>query len=98
MLLTVEYGYGQIGGSVAKLEGQEIAASPITGKVIGNGAALKGKKLLVKTVVADSSSDTNNVSVVYKLAGGQQDQTFISEGVVQDDGDPMAFYGTFNFT
>jgi hypothetical protein len=98
VLLTVEYGYAQIGGGVAKLDGREIAASPITNQVVGNGAALKGKKLLVKSVVADANDTTNKVSVVYKLTGGQQDQTFISEGEVEDDGDPMAFYGFFKFT
>ena len=97
VFITVDYGFAQIGAGIIKLDGQKIADAPILKHRVGSGPELKGKTLLVKSIVADASETTNKVSAIYRLTGGAIDKDYVSEGEVETDGDPMPFWAFFKF-
>ncbi|QDU66396.1 hypothetical protein [Engelhardtia mirabilis] len=96
VLLTVTIGNGQFGTSLVRLNSAEKCRGDIGDLELGKPGSLKGKKVRVKSVVTDVRDETNRLTVTYKLAGGAQDQTFVSTGVVENDGDSMLFRAIFN--
>jgi|GEM_PF-4861885 len=83
--LSVRIGNSQMGGSVALLDGAEIARGPIERLILGDGQVLRGRKLEIRTVVADINPSTNNLLVTYVLEGGTVDQEFKTWGSVESD-------------
>ena len=71
--LTIVIGEAQLGSSLVKLAGTEIARGEIKDLKLGAGAMLAGKKLSVKSVVTDTNDKTNHTSIRYELKGGAAD-------------------------
>jgi hypothetical protein len=94
--LTVTIGDAQIGQSVALLDDVELGRGDIDGLLVGNGPAVKGKKLIIKTLVTDVNPRTNDMSVTYELSGGKIDHDFESVGKVDNEGESMVFRATFS--
>ena len=96
VVLSVVIGDAQIGSSVVFLGDEEVASGDIKDCKVGKGTAVNGKELGIKTVVTDVNDKTNQMSVTYKLTGGQSAQTFVSKGTVETNGDSLIFRAIFN--
>lgn len=96
VVLSLSIGEGQIGTSDVSLGGNPLLRA--TGSIghlrIGSGPAVKGKKLLVKSVVNDVSSMTNKMSVTYRLTGGKGTKVLTTKGSVNKAGAMLVFETT----
>ncbi len=95
VILRITIGEGQFGASLIALGDQVLRAGTIRNQTIGRGPALAGKTLTVRTLVSDTNTQTNRMSVTYALEGGPQSQTFILESEVERAGDATTFEATF---
>lgn len=95
--MSVVIGDGQIGSSVIRLENQLLRMGDINDLEIGNGNDLIGKKLTVKSIVADVNDQTNYTSITYKLSGGKEEGNFKLEENVTNDGDSIIYRAEINF-
>ena len=93
VFLSVTIGEGQNGTSSVYLDENRLvsACNHIGLLLVGNGTAVQGKTLLVRSVVNDVSAMTNRMSVTYMLKGGVTDQTFTARGQVKNEGDLLIF-------
>ncbi len=97
--LSIVYGDAQLGSSLVKLDDERLAkGSDITDLSIGDGPAIAGKKLRLKSVVTDVNDMTNHTSVTYVLKGGKEDREFSYDCTVQQEGDSAIYRGTIGFT
>lgn len=97
IFLTIIIGDAQIGASYLSINGEKIAAGQIKNQKIGDGAELKTKTLLVKTIVSDVNNKTNRTSVTYQLKGGVKDCTYGLEATVANEGDSINYEAEFKF-
>lgn len=75
VVLDVAIGDGQRGHCTALLGEQQIcAADTIVGLPVGEGAALRGSKLVISALVLDVRTETDWTSVELRLRGGVQSQ------------------------
>jgi hypothetical protein len=97
--LTVRIGDGQIGGSAPpELDGVPIGEpGGIENLTIGAGQDLRGKELLIKTVVSDESDITDWTSVVYELTGGRPKTPFEATHKVVESGNGVRYRTTISF-
>lgn len=95
--ITVVIGEGQIGGGVIKLGGEKKANAPINDFVLGNATSLKGKTVLVKSIVSDENPSTNKTSVTYTFVQNKKEQEFVSKAEVDDEKDIIGYWGKFTF-
>lgn len=93
--LTIIIGDGQIGTSLVRLDGKELAIGDVTELKLGKGSSLAGKELFIKTVVADVNDKTNNTSVSYQLKGGVSDREFHLDGSVNEEGGSVIYRAAF---
>src|ERR1700721_2866519 len=80
--LTMNIGNYQIGGSVLQFEDSNTPLpykGTISNQLLGQNAALSGKKLKIITTVLDSNPATNNIVITFGFQG-----TTASPIVIQD--------------
>lgn len=96
IFLAVNIGDGQFGTSRAFLNGTVLAtgSGPMVIR-IGPARDLKSKTLMVRSIVNDVNSQTNRMSVTYRLTGGSADQKTVAKGRASLDGDTLVFDTTF---
>jgi hypothetical protein len=71
VFLTVGFGNAQFGSShVERQNGDILVIGEVTALPLGGGAALRGTKVRVVSVVTDINPNTNLLSVTYDLTGG----------------------------
>lgn len=97
VFLSLSIGEGQFGTTDVFVGGTSIlrATGPIGGLRIGSGPVIKGKKLLVRSLVSDVSTKTNNMSVTYRLNGGKNPKNLVVKGKVDKEGKALVFDTTF---
>lgn len=97
VFLSLTIGDGQFGTSDVFVGGTQIvrASGPIGSLRLGSGAAIKGKKLLVRSVVSDVSTMTNKMSVSYRLNGGTAPKAIVAKGSVATSGKTLVFETRF---
>lgn len=88
--ISVDFGNGQFGTSLLRV-GTKSKIGDLSDFVVGKGAAVRGKKATIKSVVTDVNDKTNNVSASYTLSGGAQEQEFVLESVVDEEGGSERF-------
>ena len=97
IFLAITIGEGQHGTSSVLLGTTRIAAGSGSLRVkVGDGDDIKGKVVIVRSVVNDVISQTNRMSVTYRFTGGQGNGTFIARGVCPDDGGLLIFEATID--
>jgi len=89
--LTIIIGEAQLGISGAWLDATFMRKGDFTKQVIGKGAALAGKALRLRTMVADVNAFTNRMAVTYILEGGKKTYRETLKWEVAQDGDPASF-------
>lgn len=94
--IDITIGEAQLGSSLLRLDGKQLAKGDIQHLTISNSTPLKDKVLFVKTIVSDVNDKTNLTSVVYTLRGGKIDQTFRLSVTVEDEGDSVIYRAWFN--
>lgn len=97
VFVTIEIGDGQIGGGQVIVGGKILGQCPVRDLKVGAAAEIRGKRLVVKTLVSDESETTNRTSVRYVLSGGKVKQPFVSIGTVDKNGDAIAHLAEFSF-
>ncbi len=95
--LTVTIGEGQYGTSSVFLGGDPLVTGQptITDLVIGDGAVVKGKRLVIVSFVHDVQANTNKMTVTYAFTGGAKDKSFVAKGTVDTEGDMLYFRAAF---
>lgn len=96
IILTITIADGQVGGSVVRLGNKELAMGDVKRVRIGSGASVKGKALLVKSVVTDVNRTTDRICVRYELKGGTEDRAFDLDASVKRKGSAVTYRATFN--
>lgn len=98
VLLTITFGYYQIGGSNVKFNGgtSAIAKGKVTNLDLGDVDTLRGKTLIVKSRILDSNLSTDKVSTTHSFTSAK-DMPIQQEGVVPNSGDIMEYVFTYNF-
>ena len=89
--VSVIVGNKQLGTSRAKIGARVLHTGDFDGFVLGKGRALKGKKLSLKTAVADVNDKSNLTTVRYVLEGGSNSVTWDLEATVAENGDSMIY-------
>ena len=95
--VSVLIGQAQIGASVVKIDGLEIARGEIDLLALGVGREISGHQLLIRTVVTDINFATNRTSVLYSLIGGPQPKEIYKEHEAQSDHDTVFYELTLDF-
>lgn len=90
--LTINVGDGQMGTSAVVLDGTPVGIGQIKRLKLGQGAALRGKKMRIKTVVTDVNDRTNRTSVNHILEGGKATLPVKMSGQVDDEGDSINYF------
>ncbi len=96
--LTVIIGEAQIGGGVVKLDGKQIGVTPVEKLSLGTESDLKGKTLLIKTIVSDENPETNKTSVTYTFDQNGEQQQFVSKAEVDHDKDEIGYWAKFELS
>jgi hypothetical protein len=98
VILTIEIGNAQIGGSGLNWTGStdSLGKGEITGLNLGKGSDVKGKSLDLFTNVLDSNSQTNKVVVTYTFENGNPSTVVLNDSV-DNDGDIMSFVNKITF-
>ena len=100
VFLSLTIGEGQTGTSDVFIGDKKIVR--VTGSIgkllLGKGSDIAGKALVVRSVVNDVNSDTNKMTVTYKLKGGAKGLVFTSKGSVDAEGAVLFFEATVNMT
>jgi hypothetical protein len=98
VLLTIAFGYYQIGGSNVKFKDatSAIAKGKVTNLDLGDVNALRGKTLIVKSRILDSNLSTDKVSTTHSFTSAK-DMPIEQQGVVPNSGDIMEYVFTYNF-
>lgn len=93
-------GEGQFGRSDIRLNTQRLlrASGSIGDLLVGTGPEVQGKTLRIRTIVHDTVTATNRMSVTYKLSGGSQTKEFVSKGEVAKEGGNLVFDANVVFT
>lgn len=91
VFFSVNIGEGQMGSSVAMLDNELLKVGEIKNLNLGEGAALVGKTLRVKSLVSDTNDMTNRVSIGYRLTGGAEDWDGKVTETVEREGDSVIF-------
>jgi hypothetical protein len=107
LLLTVVVGDGQVGGSAVSLDGAALAEpGPVEALPLGDGPALRGRELLVRTGVLDVNALSDRTSVTYVLAprgatsgnpGAAPGRAFTATADVEHDGDAVLYETRIRF-
>ncbi len=97
IMLSIVIGDAQIGGSGVKLEDKLIGKGTINHFPIGTPAEVRGKKLNIRTVVADVNPNTNHTSVTYILTGGIDEADFTLLFDAPHDKDAVPYTAVFTF-
>ncbi len=96
--LSITVGDAQMGASAVWLEGKKILqGDDIRNARIGDGRELRGKELVIKTVVTDVNDKTNHISVTYDLAGGVKEAELFLESTVQENGESVLYRTSIAF-
>lgn len=103
IVLSVTIGNAQIGGSVVRLNEQQIGKGEIKDFDIGIGSNLIGKMLTVITNVLDVNPATNKVSITHFIFNGNPpvfSYPPIADGQmdVNNDGDVLSLTATYIFS
>ena len=93
--LSIVIGDAQIGSSIVFLDDNELGRREIEKLNIGLGKDIKGKKIIIESIVKDINNMTNHTSITYILNGGMFDQTFYSKGFVNEKGDLIDYRAIF---
>lgn len=96
--LTIIIGNEQIGGSVALLNGQELARGDIKDILVGKGDDIKNLKLKIKSAVTDVNDSTDVTTITYSLKGGKIDHEYNLSGTSEGNGTVVAYISEFVFT
>jgi len=96
--ITVMIGEGQIGGGVVKIDGKQIGVTPVSKLSLGTESDLKGKTILIKTIVADENPETNKTSVTYGFDQDGKQQQFVSKAEVDHDKDTIGYWAKFKLS
>jgi hypothetical protein len=96
VFLSLGIGEGQFGTTDVFIGTTSIlrATGPIGSLRLGSGPAIKGKKLLVRSVISDVSTKTNKMSVSYRLNGGKGTKNLVVNDNVAE-GKSVVFDTTF---
>lgn len=94
--LTVTIGDAQMGASRVQINGDQITTGAVADLVIGNGPAVAGRTLRIKTVVTDVNNRTNNTDVRYDITGGRSNLYFCLGTVVDEEGDSVVYLVDIN--
>jgi hypothetical protein len=97
VFLSLIIGEGQFGSSDVFIDDERIlrTSGSFGGLRLGGGADLTGKTLLVRTIVNDTVTQTNRMTLTYKLAGGTPPGEFEAKGRVKNEGESLLFEATF---
>jgi hypothetical protein len=95
--LTVTIGDGQLGGSSLALEGEPLEpVGDIVDAVIGTASKLRGKRLEVRTLVADINLQSNLTEVTYDFTGVKERSQTLQHRV-QEHGNAVIYIVTVVF-
>ncbi len=95
--LSVSIGDAQVGGSVVTIDKQrQDQTGSIKDLMLGDAAVLKGKKVLVRTLVSDINPKSNHTSVTYTLVGNSTAEMTLSREV-PEHGDAVRYVTTLEF-
>ncbi|MFA6402507.1 MAG: hypothetical protein WCX31_12940 [Salinivirgaceae bacterium] len=92
--LTITFGEGQPGNSALKNFDGKYQTGSINNLLLGKGKSIKGKKLLISSIVTDANENTNHTSVTYTI-NGNEIKTF--EDDVDTDNSSIYYTTTINF-
>jgi hypothetical protein len=100
VLLSLSIGEGQFGTSDVFVGSAKVVrtSGPIGNLRLGPGPAIKGKRLLVRSVVTDVSTMTNKMSVSYRLSGGKAQKAVVAKGGVTSQGASLTFETSFSLS
>ena len=94
MTLSVAVGPGQPVGIVVRLAGEEqLRAVSVEEHLLGDGAVLRGQRLLVDAVVVNDNPQTDRVAARLRLAGGAEPGEWKLQADLEDGA-----MGRFSFT
>lgn len=95
--LRIAVGEGQLGTSLVRLDGKELASGSLGMLLLGPGPALAGRRIRVATTVTDVQRLTNRTSVRYVLSGGPEEAAFDAKAEVEKEGDTVHYTARFDF-
>lgn len=96
--VSVSIGDGQIGGSSMKLDGEAVGpVGEISNFRVGEASDLVGRKLAIRTLVADMSDRHNWTSVTYQLKTPTRLPPIKAKKEVENDQEAVRYNTTFIF-
>ena len=96
IVLSVEVGDNQVGGTALQLNGSPVPFNPIAPTPIGGpGQDLRRSVLQVVTTVKDVNPKSNHTSVTHHFRGGETDETFPFEVSVRADRGIARYFITY---
>jgi hypothetical protein len=93
--LTVIIGNGQLGSSALKNFDGEYIHGAVNNVILGDGKNIRGKNLLITSMVTDANSNTNTTVISYKLNG---DTIGPYSKDVDTDNSSISYTTTIHFT
>lgn len=92
-------GNQQLGSTVVKVDGTQVAkGTSIHDLVLGTGADLNTKVVLVRTVINDVNEATNVTTMQYTLSDGTNTKTYDATGEVDKDFGVIVYFANFTIT
>jgi hypothetical protein len=88
-------GEGQFGSSLAIVGSKTFDHMHDLDEVLGPASELRGKELMVLSVVTDTNAQTNRTSVTYRLTGGPAPLEQTLSFTVDNESDSVDYKATF---
>jgi hypothetical protein len=97
VFVSLIIGEGQFGRTDVRLNGVRLVrvSGSVGDLLLGKGDDIRGRTLRLRSIVHDTVSATNRMSVTYTLAGGNEDKEFIARGEVEREGGDVVFEAKF---
>ena len=91
--MDIMIGYGQVSETGIYLSGRKLAgiSGSQNGIYLGTNDKLKGKELVIQTLVHDIQKETNRTNVMFALRGGKQELYEDMGFEVQSDGEVVLY-------
>jgi hypothetical protein len=93
--LQVAIGEGQFGSTRAVVGTKQVDDVHDMDTVLGKGSDLRGRELVITSVVTDTNPQTNRTSVTYRLSGGSTPLKQELSFTVESDADSVLYKATF---
>lgn len=89
--LAIQIGNAQAGRSSVRLGDERLALGAVEDLFLGDGPALVGRRLQIRTIVNDINPHTDDAVVRYALRGGASDKTIDLEAPAPVPGGEVTF-------